>query len=76
MAKKNLENNGKKWTNEEVEKLKKLADGNKPTPLMAYELKRTENSIRAKARQEKVSLQPTNKSPYDTKVSDAKKGKK
>lgn len=75
-TKKNLENSGKKWTKEDLDKLKKLSKGNTPTGLMAYELKRTVSSVRSKASQEDISLHPTNKSPYDTKVSDAKKGKK
>lgn len=70
------ENNGKKWTKEDLDKLKKLSKGNTPTGLIAHELKRSESSIRAKSSQVSVSLKPTNKSPYDTKVSDAKKGKK
>jgi hypothetical protein len=69
-------NNGKKWTKEDADKLKQLAKGNTPTDLMAYELKRSESSVRSKASDLNVSLHPTNKSPYDRKVSEAKKKEK
>jgi hypothetical protein len=69
-------NHGKEWTNSDLSNLKKLAKGNTPTGLIAYELGRTSDSIRTKASQEDISLKPTNQSPYDRKVSDAKKGKK
>ena len=69
-------NHGKVWTNKELEKLKEMANGNRPTGIIAYELKRTEDAIFAKANAEKISLKPTNKSPYDRKVSEAKEKKK
>ena len=71
--KKTPNNQGKTWTKSDIEKLEKLADKNTPTGLIAYQLGRTEGSINNKASQEKISLQPTNKSPYDRKVSEAKK---
>ena len=38
---------------------------------------RTKNAINSKAQDEKISLKPTNKSPYDRKYSNSKKkGKK
>jgi hypothetical protein len=69
-------NHGKHWTDQEIEKLKEMANGNRPTGIIAHELQRTEDSIFAKANSENISLKPTNKSPYDRKVSDAKKKKK
>ncbi|WP_041537142.1 hypothetical protein [Pseudopedobacter saltans] len=69
------ENKGKKWSKEDLETLKKLSKNNTPTGLIAHELKRSENSIRNKSNQINVSLKPTNKSPYDRKVSNAKKSK-
>lgn len=66
-------NQGKTWTESDIEKLQKLADKNTPTGLIAYELGRSEGFITNKAHQENISLQPTNKSPYDRKVSEAKK---
>lgn len=70
------ENSGKKWANDDISKLKDMASKNRVTGIIAYELKRTEDAIRSKANELNISLQPTNKSPYDRKVSDAKKDKK
>lgn len=67
---------GQQWSDKDIEKLKKLADGNTPTGLMAHKLQRTEESVRSKASEINLSLKPTNQSPYDRKVSTAKKGKK
>lgn len=69
-------NHGKNWTDEEIKKLQDLANGNTPTGLIGLKLGRTEDSVRGKARKEDISLQPTNKPPYDRKASNAKKGKK
>ena len=46
-------------------KLGKLADGNTPTGLIAYQLKRSEAAVYSKASDEKISLHPTNQSPYN-----------
>lgn len=71
---KNKDNSGKRWTSTEIEKLIK---GNTPTKLIAYKMGRTKNAINSKAQDEKISLKPTNKSPYDRKYSNSKrKGKK
>lgn len=67
---------GQQWSDKDIEKLKKLADGNTPTGLIAHKLQRTEESVRSKASEINLSLKPTNQSPYDRKVSTAKKGKK
>jgi len=72
----NPKNHGKHWTSSEIEELKKLSKGNTPTGLIAHELGRTEDSIRAKASEENISLKPTNQSPYDRKVANTKKAKK
>lgn len=69
-------NHGKQWSDKDIEKLKKLADGNTPTGLMAHKLQRTEDSVRSKAGDINLSLKPTNQSPYDRKVSSSKKKKK
>lgn len=66
MAKRPI-NHGKHWSDAEVKKLEKLAKGNTPTGLIAYELQRTDDAIRAKASQEEISLKPTNQSPYNRK---------
>lgn len=71
------ENSGKRWTSADIEKLIKLAKDNTPTGLIAYKMGRTKNAINSKAQDEKISLKPTNKSPYDRKYSNSKKkGKK
>ena len=58
-------NHGKQWSEKDIEKLEKLADGNTPTGLIAYQLGRTEDAVRSKASDEEISLHPTNKSPYN-----------
>jgi hypothetical protein len=69
-------NHGKKWNPNEISELKKLAKGNTPTGLIAHELGRSEDSVRAKAKENNISLKPTNQSPYDRNVSNALKAKK
>ena len=61
-------NSNKKWKPEEKKKLIELAEGNK--------LGRSESSIRSKAQKEKISLKPTNQSPYDRKYSISKQKEK
>lgn len=70
------ENHGKKWTDADINKLKEMSSKNRVTGIIAYELKRTEDSIRAKANELKISLNPPNRSPYDRKYSESKKDKK
>lgn len=60
-------NQGKRWTNTEVRELKTLAKGNTPTRLIGIKLGRSEEAVYAKATEEKISLKPTNQSPYGTK---------
>ena len=55
----------KPWTGSEVKRLETLADGNTPTPLIAWKLHRTEDAVRSKTSEEDVSLKPTNKPPYN-----------
>jgi hypothetical protein len=52
------------WTAEEVQKLRQLVAENTPTRVIGLKLGRTEGSIRSKAVQERISLKPTNRSPY------------
>ncbi len=52
------------WTEKEVRRLEKLADGNKPTRLIARELGRTTGAVYQKASEEGISLKPTNQTPY------------
>jgi len=56
---------GKHWSPAEVQRMKKLAKGNTPTPLIADALGRTPEAIYTKASQKSVSLKPTNQSPYN-----------
>lgn len=58
-------NHGKEWTPAEKRSLKELANGNTPTRLIANKLGRTEESVRAKASEENISLKPVNQSPYN-----------
>lgn len=58
-------NHGKPWTQAEIKKLESLADRNKPTGLIAWELDRTKGAIQKKASEEDISLKPVNKSPYN-----------
>jgi len=58
-------NHGKQWTDNDVNKFKKLVKGNIPTGLIAYELGRSEDAIRSKASDLEISLKPTNQSPYN-----------
>ncbi len=62
---KNLEKSGKEWSSADLKKLEKLANGNTPTGLIAYELKRSKAAVYSKASDEDISLHPTNKSPYN-----------
>ena len=68
-------NQGKAWSSDDIKKLKNLTKGNTQTGLIAYELGRSEDAVRGKASNEGISLKPTNKSPYDRKVSNQKKKK-
>ncbi len=60
----NDQGKGTSWTAEEVDRLRKLAKENTPTPLIANKLGRSEASIHHKAQAENISLKPTNRSPY------------
>lgn len=59
-------NHGVPWSPQDVAKLKHLARGNTPTRLIALKMERTEDSIRAKAQTEGISLKPVNQRPYGT----------
>jgi hypothetical protein len=60
-------NDGKDWTKKEVATLEKLADQNTPTRIIALKMKRTGDSIYSEASNERISLKPTNQSPYNRK---------
>jgi hypothetical protein len=60
-------NRGKQWTPSEVKELKKLAKENTPTRVIGLKMGRPEGGVRAKASEKKISLKPTNQSPYNRK---------
>ena len=64
MAKYNR-NSGKQWSRSEIATLKKLARQNTPTRVIGLKLGRTPGAVYTKASDERVSLQPTNRSPYN-----------
>lgn len=61
------QNHDKAWSQVDVNKLEKLAEGNTPTRIIALKMGRTESSIQSKASEEDISLKPTNQSPYNRK---------
>ncbi len=66
---KSTRNSGKPWTSQEVTKLRGLAAGNTPTRVIGLKLGRPEGGVRAKAHQQRISLKPTNQSPYNRRKS-------
>lgn len=58
-------NHGKQWTPADVTRLKQLAKQNTPTRVIGLKMGRTEDSVRAKASGNSISLKPTNQSPYN-----------
>lgn len=62
---KSMRNTGKHWTPSEVKQLRTLAKGNTPTRVIGLKLGRTEAGVRSKAAEKRVSLKPTNQSPYN-----------
>jgi hypothetical protein len=58
-------NHGKHWTPEAVSQLNDLAKQNTPTRVIGLKMQRTPEAVAQKASQEKISLKPTNQSPYN-----------
>lgn len=58
-------NAGKHWTRDDIAKLRQLARENTPTRVMALKLDRTAEAVRGKATDIRLSLKPTNQSPYN-----------
>ena len=58
-------NHGKDWSRADVSELRKLAKGNTPTGLIAYELGRKKGAVQSKASEENISLKPANRPPYN-----------
>jgi hypothetical protein len=61
---KSTRNSGRSWTPAQVRQLRSLARGNTPTRVIGLKLGRTENGVRTKAAEQRISLKPTNQSPY------------
>ena len=64
MAKK-PDNHGRQWTKQDVQDLKTLVKQNTPTRIIGLKMCRTEDAVYSKASEEKISLKPTNQSPYN-----------
>jgi hypothetical protein len=62
-----LRNAGKPITNADVKQVKQLASENTPTRVIGLKIGRSENSVRAIASDNNISLRPTNQSPYNRK---------
>lgn len=60
-------NHGKPWSSQDVSQLKSLAKGNTPTRVAGLKLGRTPDAVQSKASGLRVSLKPTNQSPYNRK---------
>lgn len=58
-------NQGKHWSQQDVNKLRQLAKENTPTRVMGFKLGRSEDAVYAKASDQGISLKPTNQSPYN-----------
>lgn len=65
MVQKYIRNAGKQWTPTEEKQLKTLARDNTPTRVIGLKLGRPVGGVNAKAQELKVSLKPTNQSPYN-----------
>ncbi len=65
MLPKYIKNKGKQWTSGEEQKLIQLAKKNTPTRVIGLELGRPVGGVRAKATEIRISLKPTNRSPYN-----------
>jgi len=62
---KSTRNTGKPWTPDEVTTMRTLAKENTPTRVIGIKLGRTEDAVRSRASDERISLKPTNQSPYN-----------
>lgn len=62
---KNPPNSGKQWTTQQEGLLRQLARQNTPTRVAGLRLGRTPGSVQAKASEMRLSLKPTNQSPYN-----------
>lgn len=61
---KSTRNSRQPWTKEDEKSLRQLAKENTPTRVIGLKLGRTENAVRAKAKELNLSLKPVNQPPY------------
>lgn len=59
-------NSGKPWSSQQAQ-LQSLASKNTPTRVIALKLNRSPSAVQSQASKSKISLKPTNQSPYGTK---------
>jgi hypothetical protein len=64
---KSTRNSGKPITKAVIQEVNSLAKQNTPTRVIGLKIGRTENSVRSIASDNKISLKPTNQSPYNRK---------
>jgi hypothetical protein len=62
---KGTSNHGTQWTSNDVSELQHLANQNTPTRVIGIKMGRTPDSVAQKASEERISLKPTNQSPYN-----------
>ena len=62
-------NHGKLWTSDDLSKLKQLTKENTPTRVIGLKMQRTPEAVAKKVSSEKISLKPTNQSPYNRRKS-------
>ncbi len=60
-------NAGKRWSDGDVQGLRRMANQNTPTPVIGLKLGRPVAAVYTKAAAEGISLKPTNQSPYNRK---------
>ena len=58
-------NHGKPWTSKNIAQLESLANQNTPTRVVGIKMGRTPEAVAQKASEERISLKPTNQSPYN-----------
>jgi hypothetical protein len=62
---KSTRNSGKAWSQSDHRALLDLARQNTPTRVIGLKLGRTEGAVQSQASRQRVSLKPTNQSPYN-----------
>jgi hypothetical protein len=62
---KSTRNTGKPWSKTQVGQLRSLAKKNTSTGVIGLKLGRTKSAVQSKATEKRISLKPTNQSPYN-----------